>query len=154
MELRVAHLHTSTMQSAGGAHMNVVVVEKAVEIRVRLIEILRAVAGVKLIGEADSVSDALDKGLERRADMLLVDPQGTAGLELLARLKQSRPALRVIVLTNFVNPQYRQASLAAGADRCLDKSREFSLIPLILREWIEAAGDRPAVTTNQIEDQP
>ena len=125
--------------------MNVLVVEKAAEIRVRLVEMLRAIAGVQCIGEADSVSDALEKGLDRRADTLLIDlqPTGGAGLELLARLKRARPALHVIVLTNFASPQYRQASLAAGADRCLDKSREFGLVPLILREWIEAARNGP-----------
>jgi two-component system, NarL family, response regulator DevR len=134
------------MQSAGTPEMNVLVVEKAAEIRVRLIEMLRAVAGVQSIEEADSISDALAEGLDRRADALLLDlqPTGGVGLELLARLKQARPALRVIVLTNFASPQYRQASLAAGADRCLDKSREFSLVPMILRDWIEAAHNRPA----------
>jgi DNA-binding NarL/FixJ family response regulator len=126
--------------------MNVLVVEKAAEVRVRLIEMLRAVSGVQLIEESDSMSDALAEGLHLHADALLLDPQppGGSSLELLAGLKQARPALRVIVLTNFASPQYRQASLAAGADRCLDKSREFSLVPMILRDWIEMANNRSA----------
>ena len=126
--------------------MNVLVVEKAAEVRVRLIEMLRAVSGVQLIEESDSMSDALAEGLHLHADALLLDPRppGGSSLELLAGLKQARPALRVIVLTNFASPQYRQASLAAGADRCLDKSREFSLVPMILRDWIEMANNRSA----------
>jgi hypothetical protein len=55
-----------------------------------------------------------------------------------------RPEMHVIVLTNIAGPQYRQASISAGAEFCLDKSQEFGLVPGILRGWAEAAGDRPA----------
>jgi DNA-binding NarL/FixJ family response regulator len=127
--------------------VNIVVVEDAPEIRRRLIEIIRMVEGVNVIGEADSVSDAIDCVLEGDVDALLLDLQlrdGTS-LEVLARVKQARPALRVIVLTNFATRQYRQASISAGAEVCLDKSREFGLVPGILRGWLDATGDRPRV---------
>lgn len=105
---------------------------------------VRTVAGVNVIGEADSVSDAMDCVLGSDVDTLLLDLQLRDGisLEVLTRAKQARPELRVIVLTNFATQQYRQASLAAGAEFCLDKSQEFGLVPGILRGWIEAAGDR------------
>lgn len=125
--------------------MNVFVVEGAPEIRKRLIAMVQRVAGIDVIGEADTVSEAVEGVLGSAVDMLLLDlqPMGGIGLEVLARVKQARPELRVIVLTNFATQQYRQASLSAGAEFCLDKSQEFGLVPGILRGWVEAAGARP-----------
>jgi DNA-binding NarL/FixJ family response regulator len=133
------------MEKAGGNPMNIFVVEDAPEIRKRLIAMVQMVAGINVIGEAESVSEAIDGVLGSPTDMVLLDLQlkdGT-GLEVLTRVKQARPELRVIVLTNFATQQYRQASLSAGAEFCLDKSQEFGLVPGILRSWLEAAGDRP-----------
>ena len=125
--------------------VNVFVVENAPEIRSRLIKMLRTVAGINVVGEADSVNKAIEGVLGSAADTLLLDLQlkDGSGLDVLARVKTARPALRAIVLTNLVSPQYREASLSAGAECCLDKSREFGLVPEILRGWIEAASDRP-----------
>ena len=129
----------------GGNPVNIFVVEDAPEIRKRLIAMVQMVAGINVIGEADSVNEAIDGVLGSAADTMLLDLQlkDRMGLEVLARVKQARPELRVIVLTNFATPQYRQASLSAGAEFCLDKSREFGLVPGILRNWLEAAGSRP-----------
>jgi hypothetical protein len=33
--------------------------------------------------------------------------------------------------------------MVAGINVCLDKSQEFGLVPGILRDWLESAGDRP-----------
>ena len=81
------------------------------------------------------------------AQTLLLGLRPIAGGELgaLTRLKQRCPKLRAIVLTDSVNQQYLHASLASGAEFCLDKSREFGLVPGILRNWVEAAGVRPFV---------
>lgn len=126
--------------------VNIFVVEDAPEIRKRLIAMIRMVGGVNVIGEADSVNEAIDGVLGSATDTVLLDLQlrDGIGLDVLTRVKQARPELHVIVLTNFANHQYRQASLAAGADFCLDKSQEFGLVPGILRNWIEAAEDRTA----------
>jgi DNA-binding NarL/FixJ family response regulator len=91
------------------------------------------------------VSEAIDGVLGSAVDTLLLDMQlrDGMGLEVLRRVKQARPELHVIVLTNLATQQYRQASLSAGAEFYLDKSQEFGLVPGILRGWLEAAGDRP-----------
>ncbi len=125
--------------------VNIFVVEDAPEIRKRLIAMVCKIAGVNVIGEADSVNAAIDGVLGGATDTLLLDLQlkDGMGLDVLTRVKQVRPGLHVIVLTNFATPQYRQASLSAGADFCLDKSRDFGLVGGILRNWIEADDDRP-----------
>lgn len=118
--------------------MNVYVVEDAPQVRSRLVAMVRAIPGVSVVGEADSVSAAI-AGLEALTpDALLLDLQlaDGNGLEVLAAIKPQRPDLHVIVLSNFATSQYRAASLAAGADVFLDKSQEFGRVPNILRSWI------------------
>jgi len=122
--------------------VNVFVVEDAPQVRKRLVAMLGSVPGVTVVGEADSVRGAIDGALTSGAEALLLDLQlrDGNGLDVLAALKPQRPLLRVIVLSNFASPQYRQASLAAGADVFLDKSQEFERVPELLRSWV----DRPA----------
>lgn len=133
-------LHTVMRDEYG---MNVFVVEDAPEVRKRLVAMLGTVAGVDVVGEADSVRGAIDGALAAATDVLLLDLQLTDGngLDVLAAVKPARPGLRTIVMSNFANPQYRQASLAAGADVFLDKSQEFARVPGILRGWL---GSTPA----------
>jgi DNA-binding NarL/FixJ family response regulator len=46
-----------------------------------------------------------------------------------------RPAgAKVIVLTNYAIPQYRDRSLALGADYFFDKSREYDRVRNVLEE--------------------
>lgn len=125
--------------------MNMFVVEDAPEIRKRLVAMVRRVDGINVIGESDTVSEAIEAAKEGTMDLLLLGLKPMAGGDLdgLARMKRARPKLRAIVLTNSVTPQYRQASLSAGAEYCLDKSQEFGLVPGILRRWLAASGDRP-----------
>jgi DNA-binding NarL/FixJ family response regulator len=118
------------------------VVEDAVEIRKRLVAMLDVLPGVEVVGEAASVQPAIDGVLASRPDVVLLDLQladGGGGLAVLAAVKPQRPDLQVIVLSNFATPQYRQASLAAGADVFLDKSQEFGRVPEILRGWLAPA---------------
>jgi DNA-binding NarL/FixJ family response regulator len=63
-----------------------------------------------------------------------------SGLDVLAAVKPQRPGLYVIVLSNFANAQqYRDASLAAGADVVLDKTKEFGRVRDILRDRLSSA---------------
>jgi DNA-binding NarL/FixJ family response regulator len=125
--------------------MKIFVVEDAPAVRTRLVAMLGTVSGVEVVGEADSVQGAIDGVLSTAADALLLDLQLTDGngLDVLAAIKPQRPGMHVIVLSNFATPQYRQASLAAGADVFLDKSQEFGRVPEILRGWLVAPSAAP-----------
>jgi DNA-binding NarL/FixJ family response regulator len=124
--------------------VNVFVVEDAVQVRKRLVEMVRTVPGVTVVGESDSVSGAIEGALNFAADTLLLDLQlvdGT-GFDVLKAVKPHRPNLHVIVLSNFSIPQWRRAAFAAGADVVLDKSHEFARVPEILRGWMHATQSR------------
>jgi DNA-binding NarL/FixJ family response regulator len=127
--------------------VNVFVVEDAPHVRSRLVAMLRAIPGVDVVGEADSVHGAIDGVSTSRPDTLLLDLQlvDGNGLDVLAAVKPGQPALHVIVLSNLSGSQYRAACLAAGADVFLDKSQEFGRVPAILRGWLgDAAPGSPS----------
>jgi DNA-binding NarL/FixJ family response regulator len=123
----------------GEAGLKVFVVEDAAEVRKRITAMLRTIPGVAVVGEAESVREAIKGVPASRANVLLLDLQlaDGNGLDVLSALKPEHPALRVIVLSNFATAPYRQASLAAGADVFLDKSQEFGRVPDTLRRWLE-----------------
>jgi DNA-binding NarL/FixJ family response regulator len=121
--------------------VNVFVVEDAVQVRKRLVAMLRAVPGVNVVGEADSVGAAISGVLGSATDTVLLDLQlvDGSGLDVLAAIKLQRPDLHVIVLSNFTSAQHRRASIGAGADVFLDKSQEFGRVPEILRGWLDGS---------------
>jgi DNA-binding NarL/FixJ family response regulator len=122
--------------------MNVFVVEDAPEIRKRLVALVRTIPGVDVVGEAESVRGAVDGVLAAGVDAMLLDLQlaDGSGLDVLAAVKPQCPGLYVIVLSNYAGQQqYRDASLAAGADIVLDKTTEFGRVREILRGRLNAA---------------
>jgi DNA-binding NarL/FixJ family response regulator len=120
--------------------VKVFVIEDSLPVRKRLVAMLATIPGVEVAGEADSVRAGTDGVLAAAVDVILLDLQlvDGHGLDVLAQVKPVRPDIRVIVLSNQATPQYREASLAAGADEFLDKSHEFGRVPEILRGWLPA----------------
>jgi DNA-binding NarL/FixJ family response regulator len=126
--------------------MKVFLIEDALQVRKRLRALLQTVPGVTVVGDAESVTGGINGVLGSDADIVLLDLRLTDGtaLDVLPELKAQRPALHVIVLSNFSSAQHRQACFAAGGDVFLDKSHEFMRVPEILRGWSPRAGNAPA----------
>ena len=131
--------------------MNVFVVDDTAEVRKRLVTLLQRIPSVTVVGEADSTRTAVDCLGSVAMDVMLLDLQlgDGSGLDVLAAVKSRLPGVRVIVISNFANGQYRQASLAAGADAFLDKSIELRRLPEILRGWADNTGNQ---STTGVED--
>jgi DNA-binding NarL/FixJ family response regulator len=95
-----------------------------------------------VVVQADSERGAVAALASGNWDAVILDlqlKQGT-GLGVLKALGPVRPAgAKVIVLTNYAIPQYRDRSLALGADYFFDKSREYDRVRNVLEEL---AGDR------------
>lgn len=116
--------------------MKIFVVEDSAAVRERLVEMIREVEDVAVVGEAASCAAAVAGMLGARPDVAILDislPDGS-GIEVLARVKREVPDLRGIVLTNYVTPQHLKASADAGAEYFLDKSVDFERIPGILEQ--------------------
>jgi DNA-binding NarL/FixJ family response regulator len=113
--------------------MKVFLVEDSLAIRERLRYMVGA-AGSEVVGEASGEAEAVAGVTATRPDLVVLDLclASGSGVEALKRIKDGYPALRVVVLTNHVDPQYRKRCDELGADYFLDKSKEFSKLPALL----------------------
>ena len=118
--------------------MKVFVVEDSAAVRERLVEMIREVEDVEVVGEAATYGMAV-VGIAGTApdvailDIGLADDEGS-GIDVLNEIRKTMPAIRAIVMSNYITPQHMKASADAGAEYFLDKSVEFDRIPEILRQ--------------------
>jgi DNA-binding NarL/FixJ family response regulator len=78
---------------------------------------LGTVAGIEVVGEAGDAAEAFAQVEAQRPDLVLMDVgmKQTNGIELTARLRERHPALRVLMLSMYDNPEFVHRALAAGA---------------------------------------
>lgn len=110
--------------------LTVFVVDDSDLLRERLIEMLREVARVKVIGEAAERDQAI-AGIERlRPDVVILDIrlEGGSGIEVLTEVKKATPSPTVIMLTNYPYIQFQEKCLKAGADYFFYKASGFTKI--------------------------
>ena len=115
--------------------VRVYIVDDSNAIRERLKEMLADIKGVEIIGDSDDPERALFEIGTDRPDAVILDIRlpGISGIELLKRMKREHSETRVIILTNYPYPKYRQQCLAIGADFFFQKSTEFDKIPDVLK---------------------
>lgn len=120
-----------------GRDMKVFVVEDSDAVRERLIEMIREVEDVKVVGEAASYGKAVAGIRDSVPDVAILDIKlagdAGSGIDVLAEVRKTVPAIRAIVISNYITPQHAKASADAGAEYFLDKSVDFERIPEILR---------------------
>jgi DNA-binding NarL/FixJ family response regulator len=73
--------------------------------------------GIEILGEAGSAAEALTLIERLQPDLVLADVgmKDMNGIELAALLQQRQPAVRVVMLSMYDNPEYVQQALQAGA---------------------------------------
>lgn len=105
----------------------VFIVEDSPSIRDRLVEMLGDVAGVAVVGDADTPSDAISGIAQTNPDYVVLDYQlkGGTAVDVLRAMRTAVPATIFLVLTNHANPQYQRICMEAGASYFFDKSLEF-----------------------------
>jgi len=120
--------------------LRVFLVEDSPVIRERLVESLTASGHVSVVGHADTERAAVAALTSGQWDALILDlqlKQGT-GLGVLKSIPPNRPpGAKVIILTNYAIPQYRDRCLMLGADYFFDKSREYDRVREVLEESAE-----------------
>ena len=103
-------------------------------IRDRLVELLSAFEGIDTIELARDTSEAKDKIVRLKPDIVILDIRmpGGGGFEVLKTIKEKNLKSRVVVLTSYPYPQYRDKSLELGADYFLSKETDIKKLGEIL----------------------
>jgi len=114
--------------------MRIFVVEDCVPVRERLIELIEALGGHAVVGEAGNYHDAVAGICNSNPDVGIFDIRlaGGNGLDALVAVKRKLPGLRAIMLSNQASKQHMKASAHAGAEYFLDKTQEFDKIGEVL----------------------
>src|SRR5690348_6860041 len=83
----------SLCTSPGGPVLRVMIVDDEAPARVRLKQMLAAHSGVEVIAEAETGVEAMEKTVEHKPDLLLLDIQmpGATGIDIAASLPEPRP---------------------------------------------------------------
>ena len=120
--------------------LKVLLVEDSKVLTERLTEAIRQIPQVELIGTADTEAGALAVVKRDPVDVIILDlhlKQGT-GFGVMRALAAAAPKPRIIVLTNYDLPEYKNAAIALGATHFLDKARDYGRLPEVLHEICEA----------------
>ena len=118
------------------AGLRVLLVEDSKVLRERLSEAIRQIPEVELVGTAETEAGALAAVKRDKVDVVILDlhlKQGT-GFGVMRGLAQAQAKPRIIVLTNYDLPEYKNAALALGATHFLDKARDYGRLPDVLHE--------------------
>jgi DNA-binding NarL/FixJ family response regulator len=119
--------------------LRVLLVEDSKVLTERLTEAIRQIPDVELIGTADTEAAALAAVRRDPVDVIILDlhlKQGT-GFGVMRALAATQLKPRIIVLTNYDLPEYKNAALALGATHFLDKARDYGRLPEVLHEICE-----------------
>lgn len=124
------------LSEKGNIGLNVMIVDDSEILRERLRSILSEIRRVEVIGEAQDAVKAKEMLKRITPDVLILDirmPKGS-GMDILAMVKEEKPKVKVIVLTNYPYPQYRKRCMDLGAEYFLDKSTEFDKLPDVFKQ--------------------
>ena len=129
--------------------LRVIIVEDSEIIRKRLVELVREIDGMDVVGEAATENAAIELCETKNPHAIILDMQlevgsGLGVLKAMQYASMERKSITkptIIVLTNFPSPLVERAAILLGADIFLDKTREFNKVRAILQN---AAAARPA----------
>ena len=97
-------------------------------VRARLADMLGAIPGANVVGEAADAQAAIRGILASRPDVVVLDlalAEGTSGLDVLRAVCPQAPEIDFYMLSNFAGDPYRQLAGRLGARGFFDKSKEF-----------------------------
>jgi DNA-binding NarL/FixJ family response regulator len=125
------------ISSLSNHKIKVFIADDSLIVREHLVTMLEELAGIKVVGQAENVAEAISAIRILQPDVVILDIRmpGGNGIDVLQTIKQDEVAPMVIILTNYPYPAYRQKCLQAGADFFLDKSTEFDQIPELFERF-------------------
>ncbi len=116
--------------------ITLLIVDDSDLVRTSLRALLGSVPGIASIREATMLAEAIASVWYDAPTLVILDlnlPDGL-GMNIIERLKQLSPTLRLAVLTIHADPFYRQRCLALGADWFFDKASETDALLEVVRQ--------------------
>ncbi len=116
--------------------LRVLLVEDSKVLTERLTEAIRQIPTVELIGTVDTEHAAIAAVKRETVDVIILDlhlKQGT-GFGVMRALADGPTKPRIVVLTNYDLPEYKNAATALGATHFLDKARDYGRLAEVLQE--------------------
>lgn len=106
------------------AAITILLVEDHAVVRAGLKMLLNAEPDLEVIGEAEEGTEAVQKALELRPEVVLLDIslKGVNGLEAARQINKAGPEIRLLMLTMHQNEEYFFQALQAGALGYIPKS--------------------------------
>ena len=94
---------------------------------------------LEVVGEADTIDDAVDLAARLHPDLMITDIafRKCGGVQAIARLRRASPGMHVLILTQHNSAVWKRAAISAGADACVAKSSPFELLLDAIREAID-----------------
>lgn len=123
--------------------MRVLLVDDHTLVRSGLAHLIRACVEGAEVTESGSAEDALAVLGAAPHDVALVDIRlpGRNGLQLLEEIRRTWPEMPVIIVTNYDNPEYVKAAMAAGASGYLLKDSTPADLSQAIQVALSGAGN-------------
>lgn len=126
--------------------LRVFIADDSPVLRERLLELLREIEGVEVVGQAKNGVEASNLIWALQPDVVILDirMEGGNGIDALKTIKKYESAPVVMIFTNYPTHQYKQRCLEGGADFFFDKSTEFEDLMEVFQHLSEnaASGER------------
>lgn len=132
--------------AGGKGSVKLFIVEDSVLMRQTLRQAFSAIAGLEVVGEAAGAQEAIEAIRTATPDVVILDihlSQGS-GLDVLRAVKADRPAVVAVVMSAFLDPEYRRACRELGADHIFDKAAESDQLIRVVRQLAERTDTRPS----------
>ena len=106
-------------------NMRILIADDNERVRRGIAGVLGSVKEWEVCGEAADGAQAIQKAMELRPDLVLLDVSmpGMDGLETARRLRRADTEIKILVLSQYDPSQLLPQALEAGANGCVDKSR-------------------------------
>ena len=102
----------------------ILIVEDNIKLRKRIIGILISKLPFLSVAEASDETETISEIEKKRPDLIIMDIRiaGENGLDLTKKIKMRYPFIPIAINTNTESPEYKTASIQAGADYFLSKT--------------------------------
>ncbi|MDQ0246883.1 two-component system response regulator NreC [Bacillus fengqiuensis] len=105
--------------------IKILLVDDHAVVRMGLKMLLNAHPNMEVAGEASEGNEGIQKALELRPDVIVMDlsmPHGKDGLSATSELKKQLPDVAILILTMHDDEEYLFMAIQAGASGCILKS--------------------------------